>query len=114
MLRLLLHHAGARRLATQALRRLRPPPDPTARDQHDLTRRLAITPTGNETPERALQRTLEERHDARVTVKLDPRGVTLSPRDAFRPAHRHVYPVHTTRLLEDARKLTDSEAHQNQ
>lgn len=56
MLRLLLHHAGTRRLATHALRRLRPPPDPKARDQHDLTRRFVITPTGNERPERALQR----------------------------------------------------------
>lgn len=110
MLRLLLHNAGTRRLAAQALKSLaRTPRDPTARDQRELARRLRIARGPDETPARALQRHLEERHDAHVTVKLDRRGVTLTPRGSQRPAHRLIYPFHPDHLVRDAQHLSRQE-----
>lgn len=109
MLRLLLHNTRTRRIATQLLKAMTKPNDPTARDQRELVTYLGVSPAPQETPEIALQRHLEEHCDARVDVMLDRRGVTLSPRNSERPAHRFIYPFRADAFIRNAQDLSSRE-----
>lgn len=109
MLRLLLKNAGTRKIAAAALKRLRcnsrtHKAQALARDRAELAKRLELTPNTARLA-KALEQQLEEEHDALVSVNLDRRGVTLTPRGASGPAHRFIYPLHPHRLVYSARKL---------
>lgn len=109
-LRRLLMQTGSRQRAISTLKEFskRHKKPAAATNQQDLARHFQLPPTPRHTLQNRVERALERAHRVKVSVLVNERGVTLSPRDAQRPAHRLVFPFSINNLIRTARQIAES------
>ena len=108
--RRLLRQTGPRQQAIHTLQELsrRRKKPAAATNQQDLARHFQLPPTPRHTLQNRIERALERAHRVKVSVLVNARGVTLTPRDAQRPAHRLVFPFSINNLIRTAREIAKS------